>query len=376
MRVLHVISSGGMYGAEAVILQLMHAGAAAGDESAVAIFDNRAAPNEEFATAARRAGVRVERVVCRGQVDRAVPGRIREVACGMQAHVVHAHGYKADLYCWAGLRVERAGREMGDVGLVSTCHNWLDDGAAVRLYGRLDRWGLRRFDAVVAVSGEIERRLSGSGVPEARITVIPNGIAVERFAGAAAGKGAGPGLRVGMLSRLSPEKGVDVFLRAAARVRTRVPGVRFVVYGEGPERVRLEGLRREIGMDDVLEMPGSQEDVAGALAGLDVLVMASRFEGLPMALLEGMASARAVVATAVGEIPTVLKDGRTGRLVRSEDVDGMGTAVTELLGDVEARRAMGMAARAEVGRRFSAEEMARRYREVYGRAMRPRRVLT
>ncbi len=363
MRVLHVISSGGMYGAEAVILQLMAAGSAAGEESAVAIFDNRSAPNEEFAEAAGRAGVRMERVVCRGQVDRAVPGRIRELARGMEADVVHAHGYKADLYSWVGLRGVGAG--MGRVGLVSTCHNWLDDGAAVRVYGWLDRTVLRRFDGVVAVSDGIERRLRGSGVE--RVTVIPNGIAVERFAGARAG--VGEGMFVGMLARLSAEKGVDVFLRAAARVRAEVPGARFVVWGEGPERGALERLRGELGLAEVVAMPGRQEDVAGALRAMDVLVMASRFEGLPMTLLEGMASGRAVVATAVGEIPAVLEEGRTGRLVRTEDAEGMAAAVVELLRDGEGRRAMGTAAQAEVERRFSAAEMRRRYRAVYERAV-------
>ncbi len=361
MRVLHVISSGGMYGAESVILQLLATG---GDGSAVAIFDNRSAPNEEFAAAAGRAGVRVERVVCRGQVDRTVPGQIREVARVVGAEVVHAHGYKADLYSWVGLRGMGAG--MGRVGLVSTCHNWLDDGAAVRVYGRLDRMVLRRFDGVVAVSGGVERRLRGSGVE--RVTVIPNGIGVERFAA----EGTGDGVTVGMLTRLSAEKGVDVFLRAAARVWAAVPAARFVVWGEGPERGALEGLRAELGLNEVVAMPGRQEDVAGALRAMEVLVLASRFEGLPMTLLEGMASGRAVVATAVGEVPTVLDEGRTGHLVPSEDAEAMAGAVVGLLRDETGRRAMGAAARAEVEQRFSAAEMARRYGAVYAAAVRGR----
>lgn len=355
-----------MYGAESVILQLMAAGRAVGDESTVAIFDNRSAPNEEFATAAERAGVRVERVVCRGQVDRRVPGRIREVARAVRAEVVHAHGYKADLYSWAGLRGLGVG--MGRVGLVSTCHNWLDDGRAVRLYGRLDRWVLRRFDGVVAVSGGVERRLLASGVE--RVVLIPNGIGVERFR--AARDGEGEGALVGMVARLSAEKGVDIFLRAAARVRELVPGARFVVWGEGPERAALEALRAELGLDGVVAMPGRQDDVAGALGRMDVLVLASRFEGLPMTLLEGMASGRAVVATAVGEVPTVLEDCRTGRLVPSEDAEAMARAVAELLGDAAGRRTMGMAAREVVERRFSAAAMARRYGAVYQQTLVPR----
>ncbi len=373
MRVLHVISSGGMYGAEAVILQLMRAGAEGGDESAVAIFDNRSAPNEEFAEAAGRAGVRVERVVCEGQMDRRVPGRIWGLARGMGAEVVHAHGYKADLYTWAGLRG-------GGVALVSTCHTWYDNGLAVRVYGALDRGVLRDFDGVVAVSEEVRERLLRAGVRAERTALIANGLEVGPYAGMAAGVGRGETPVVGLGARLAREKGVDVFLRMAAGVRAERPEARFAVWGEGPERASLERLRGELGLENVVAMPGRREDMVEALEEMDVWVSASRQEGLPMALLEAMAAGRAVVATAVGEVPGVVEDGRTGYLVGSEDVEGMVRRVEELLGDEGRRRAMGEAARSEVRGRFGAEAMMRRYRAVYegamARAAKRRRVLS
>ena len=156
MKVLHVISSGGMYGAEAVILQLARTMARVGDESVLGIFDNLAQPNDEFQRAAARAGVQAAAIVCQGQLDFGVPRRIRELARGLGADVVHAHGYKADLYCWAGLRG-------CGVPLVSTCHTWYDNGLALRVYGALDRAVLRGFARVVAVSGEVRERLLGAG---------------------------------------------------------------------------------------------------------------------------------------------------------------------------------------------------------------------
>ena len=363
MKVLHVISSGGMYGAEAVILQLARTMARAGDESVLGIFDNLAQPNDEFLRAAARAGVRAEAVVCRGQLDLSVPKRIRALAKKCGADVVHAHGYKADLYAWAGLR----GR---GVPLVSTCHTWYDNGMALRMYGALDRAALRGFAGVVAVSAEVRARLLAAGVAAERIAVIANGIDTEPFAAATAGEGLGDGVcRVGLVGRLAPEKGVDLFARAAALVRARVPGVRFVVYGEGPERAVLEGLIGELGLGGEFVLAGRREEMAGAFAEMDVMVSASRQEGLPIALLEGMASGRAMVATEVGEVPAVLEDGRTGMLVEAGDVEGLATAIVGLLRDTARRRAIGMAARAVVRERFSADAMLARYREVYGAAI-------
>ncbi len=360
-----MISSGGMYGAEAVILQL--AGTMTrwgpGDESTLGIFDNRANPNEEFRLVAVRAGLNVEPIVCRGQVDRTVPARIRAVAEATGADVVHAHGYKADLYCWAGLR----GR---GVPLVSTCHTWYDNGPALRVYGVLDRAVLRGFAGVVAVSAEVRERLLAAGVAAERISLIPNGIDPKPYAAAAPGSGeGGGGPVVGLVGRLAPEKGVDVFVRAAALVRARLPEARFVVYGEGPGRGALEALVLELGIGEAVALSGRQENMPAAFASMDVMVSASRQEGLPMALLEGMASGRAIVATAVGEVPTVLAHERTGVLVGSEDVAAMAAAIEDLLRRPERRRVLGEAARQEVQERFSAEAMTGRYREVYATAI-------
>lgn len=368
MKVLHVISSGGMYGAEAVILQLARTMARAGDACVLGIFDNLAQPNDEFQQAAARAGVRAESILCRGQLDVAVPGRIRALAERCGADVVHAHGYKADLYAWAALRDAWAG--VRGVPLVSTCHTWYDNGVALKVYGLLDRAVLRGFAGVVAVSAEVRVRLLGAGVLAERVTLIANGVDEEPFASAVLGEGLGDGvLRVGLVGRLAPEKGIDLFARAAVLVREQMPGVRFVVFGEGPERAALEGLIRELGLKGEFVLAGRRDDMAVAFTEMDVMVSASRQEGLPIALLEGMASGRAIVATAVGEVPAVLEGGRTGLLVEAGDVEGLAAATVLLLKDPGRRRGMGAAARDEVRTRFSADAMTARYREVYERAI-------
>ena len=151
MNVLHVISSGGLYGAEAVILQLSaESCASGGDANSLGVFHHAGQPVPELHPVAREAGVCSECIECRGQLDLAAVQSIRELAARVGADVVHAHGYKADLYTFAALRGVR-GR-----ALVSTCHTWYDNDWSVRLYGAADRWVLRQFHEVVAVSAEVQ----------------------------------------------------------------------------------------------------------------------------------------------------------------------------------------------------------------------------
>jgi glycosyltransferase involved in cell wall biosynthesis len=257
------------------------------------------------------------------------------------------------------------------VPLVSTCHTWYDTDRMVRLYGALDRFVLRRYARVVAVSDEVKRRLLKAGVREERIRIVRNGIDLRQFEGAEATLRAefGDAVVVGLVGRLAWEKGVDVFLRAAAKVLVEFPEVRFVVAGDGPDREKLDGLIEELGIGARVAMLGRREDMAGVYASLDVMVSASRQEGLPMAILEGMASGRAMVATAVGEVPKLVVDGKTGVLVQAEDVEALAAGIAGLLRDKERRARLGAAARERVRAEYSAERMAGEYLRVYEEAM-------
>ncbi len=140
-------------------------------------------------------------------------------------------------------------------------------------------------------------------------------------------------LVVGWIGRLSSEKGADIFLRAAARVLAECPGARFVVVGDGPDLATLNALIDDLNIRKSVLLVGRREDMPAVYASLDVMVSSSRQEGLPMAILEGMASGLPLVATAVGDVPTVVRDGRTGILVPSENVESLAEAMVELLRD-------------------------------------------
>jgi glycosyltransferase involved in cell wall biosynthesis len=174
---------------------------------------------------------------------------------------------------------------------------------------------------------------------------------------------------VGLIGRLAWEKGVDVFLQAAARVLAESSAAKFVVVGEGPDRERLDRLIDQLEIRGTVSMLGRRDDMPAVYASLDIMVSSSRQEGLPMAILEGMASSLPLVASAVGEVPTVVQDGVTGLLVPAEDVERLATSILELLRDAAKRKRFGAAARKLIEDEYSAERMTADYLRVYAEAI-------
>jgi glycosyltransferase involved in cell wall biosynthesis len=362
MKILHIISSGGLYGAEAVILNMSRTLNEGPHSSVLGVFSNLPNPNLQFHEAAVKEGIESHLIPCKGQIDRTVAASIRELAASTNADVVHAHGYKADIYVYFALRTS-------GIPFVSTCHNWIDNDLRVTLYGNADRLVLRNYAAVVAVSDEVKQRLLKAGVRKERIHLVRNGIDLRPF------DNANPSLRntsitndpqiVGLVGRLSVEKGVDIFLRAAALVLAEFPSTKFVIVGEGPDREKLEALINELKLRDSVSMVGRRNDMPGVYASLDILVSSSRLEGLPMTILEGMASRLPLVAASVGDVPTVVLDGDTGMLVPPENVEALASRIVDLLRNPEQRKHFGAAARKLIEDEYSAERMTADYLRVY-----------
>jgi glycosyltransferase involved in cell wall biosynthesis len=367
MKVLHIISSGGMYGAEAVILNLLRTLNEGGHHGILGVFSNSSNPNLQLHERAAKAGVESHLIPCQGQIDRTVTGRIRELVRQTGAEVVHAHGYKADVYVYLALRGS-------GTPLISTCHNWLEQNPLVSFYGVVDRLVLRRYTAVVAVSDQVKERLLTAGVSGDLVYQVENGIDLRPFDGAPASLreeiGSKQVLVVGWVGRLSHEKGADIFIQAAAKTLAHLPETKFIVVGDGPDRNELESLIDKLHIGGNVRLMGQRDDIPSVFASLDVAVSSSRQEGLPMAILEGMASRLPWIATAVGNVPTVILDGVTGVLVPSENVEFLSGALVALLQDAGRRERFAMAGRKLVEEKFSAERMAEDYLRIYSESMR------
>ena len=178
MNVVQMISSEGFYGAESMLVNLTKSLRTLGCDASIAIFRDRRRPHSELDEVAIGQLLPTHAIECAGRWDWASVERIRDIASDRQAAVFHAHGYKADLYAYAGLRRKR-------VALVSTCHNWPSRQPLMQAYAKADRMVLRRFDRVTTPSPEVAGVLLRSGVKADKIAYIRNGVDIGRFRGGA-----------------------------------------------------------------------------------------------------------------------------------------------------------------------------------------------
>jgi glycosyltransferase involved in cell wall biosynthesis len=360
VKVLQLISSGGYYGAENMLLNLCASQEKAGCRNSLLLFYNVHVPNVEFYERARRRGLSVRMVHCKGRADWRAVRQIEEFIQEDGIDLVHTHGYKADLYGYLA-----AWRRHKPV--VATSHNWVGGTAALGIYNHLDRMALKRFSALAAVSDAVAQRLLDSGVHPGKIRTIANGIDVQAFEN----REPLQSLRfdrakvIGMVARLDLQKGFEYLLRAIQALRSSFDGLKVVIVGEGPDRAAIENMVEEYGLQSNVILAGQQTDMAGAYAAMDIFVLPSLNEGLPMTILEAMAASRPVIATRVGAIPTVIKDGENGLLVDARDTDGLRNAIASLLSDPDRCRRLGDQAHGWVSANFTSEAMALKYRQMY-----------
>jgi glycosyltransferase involved in cell wall biosynthesis len=272
--------------------------------------------------------------------------------------VLHTHGYKANLYGWL------ASRGLG-IGPVATCHNWPNRKGVLALYATMDRLVLGRFARVFAVSEGVMTLLAQFGIRPPKSQFIANGIDTDRFNGRAgevrAELGVGGGPVIGTVTRLVPGKGIEVVLDAFPAVLVAHPGARLLVVGAGPLDSALKEQAGRLGLEDRVIFTGARGDMPEVYSALDVFVLASFDEGMPMTVLEAMSSGRGVVATRVGAIPRLIRDGENGRLIEPRDAGAVSAAILDVLG----KPGLGEAARRTIVQDFSALAMAGEYRKHY-----------
>jgi glycosyltransferase involved in cell wall biosynthesis len=281
--------------------------------------------------------------------------------------VVHTHLFKSDFHG------RLAARLSGVPVIISTLHNsdaWARNPVLGRLYGATARWA----DRLIAVSEEVRKyAITRTRVQPEKVVTIPNGVSLERFSGQEA---AGRALRgalslpvdaplIGIVGRLMPQKDHSTFLRAAAEMLRAEPRARFLVVGDGQLREQLVAQANDLGLAKAVTFCGLRKDIPAVMAALDLLVFSSRWEGLPVTLLEGMAAGRPVAATAVGGIPGVVVDGVTGLLVSPGDPSALAAACLRVIHDPALGARMGQAGRARVKAHYSIEAMVERTVEQY-----------
>jgi glycosyltransferase involved in cell wall biosynthesis len=294
------------------------------------------------------------------RVDRGFAAHVRSVAT-RRFDLVHTHMFAS---------TAAAVLAGGPAPIVVTEHSeavWrrpADVRAARTLYRRCARF--------IAVSSAIADRLTTVDlVPGAWVDIVPNAIpALPASSGGAEVSIAVDSdcPTVGVVARLQPEKGVDVFLRAAAVIAARHPTARFVVVGDGPQRAALQKLTRQLRIADKVVFTGFVADGAAALSQLDIAVVPSRSEGSPLVVLEAMAAGVPIVATRVGGIPDQVRHGREAILEAPDDHAGIAAACLRLLVAPEVAAGLVAHARGRVAQCFPTHAATAAIEQVYAAA--------
>ncbi len=367
-RILYIIDSLKIGGAEMLLLGLLDAVHARGDVAHVAYFT----PGPLEKRIAER-GVAMTRLSHRGLRDPMALFRTLSLMRRLRPDIVHTHLVKSDL-------IGQMAARLTGIRRLITLHN-TDPWRRNRFMSALYRIAVGKADACIAVSDRVADHVGKySGYRRDRIMTIVNGIDLVQFDPLCQpmdltqfGVPADAPV-VAVIGSLTLQKDHDNFIKAAVALADLKPEPYFLIVGGGTLRDRIAAAIDAAGpLRDRIILTGEISQMPQLLAAVDVLAISSRWEGLPMVLLEGMAMSRAVVATAVGGIPDVVENGVNGALVPAVNPAALAAAIAGFLNDDEARVRLGRAARKTVAKSFDSDAMRRRIFELYDTILEPDR---
>jgi glycosyltransferase involved in cell wall biosynthesis len=320
----------------------------------------------ELARQARSLGITPVVLAARGRYDPALGRELAQAIASFRVNLVHVHGYKAVATSLLARR-----RAASRFAVVKTEHGRPEQtgdrlGACkLRLNEAIGNWATRRVASAVSyVTAELSSHYARAH-NRLRRCIIPNGIdPLDRSAFSRPPELEPGWVHLGIVGRVTEVKGISFALRAFAS--EGVPAtIRLNVLGAGPQQVTLERQARELGLGPRVRFLGFRRDVRDFLAHLDGLLMPSLYEGLPYTLLEAMSLGKPIIASRVGGLAEVLRDGETGLLVPVADVTALRAAIVRLVADVPFAELLGQAAAAAQRRHYTLDRMGAMYWGLY-----------
>ncbi|MBX3011955.1 MAG: GT4 family glycosyltransferase PelF [Caldilineaceae bacterium] len=282
----------------------------------------------------------------------------------------------AILHTWlfhANIPGRLLGRLAGVPIIIGSEHTMGQEG---KLRQRLNRLTAPLADQIICIAQKVaDFAHSAIGIPRAKLVVIPNGVDTQSFAPPPTPPTTDRQPRIfGFVGRLHPVKGLPFLLEAFAQVVAQCPEQQLWLIGEGSERQRLAQQRDALGLTKHVTFWGARQDVAALLQQMDLFVLPSHWEGMPMVLLEAMAVGLPVVATAVGGTPEVVVPGETGYLVPPADPPALAQALLRFCHDPALCQRLGAAGRQRVEQHFSIEQNVAQTVALYEKLLRLKRV--
>jgi len=360
--ILHTIESGGPGGAETVVLNLVKRLNSKRFRSIVLL-----PPGPWLNPRLRELGVPVIEVNWKAWYDPRGPLAMVKTVRKYGVDLIHSHLPGQNFYSCIARTLTRCKTLVTYHGPVE-----FQDGESVK--GKAKLWFVRNTaDRAIVVCKMVKEILVKYGFRDDRVSVIYNGIDPAPYAVPITGTlrsdlGLGSDVRlVGMIANVRQSKGYDVFVRAAAEVCRKFPSAKFLGVGHVDEGLArpIKQLVADLALGDKFIFVGFRPDIPQILGDLDVFVLSSTSEGMPLAVLEAMASRKAIVTTRCGGIPEVVDDGQTGLLVPPSDSGALAKAIAELLSDHSRSLRLGANAHAKFQKEFTLDGMIEQYERLY-----------
>jgi len=370
LSVLHVIDSGGVYGAEKVLLDLMSEQTKMGLKTAVVSIGEKHIKEKPLEHEAVRRGLTVKKFSMRSGPNFMGGLQILRYAQKEGIDLLHSHGYKGNILL--GLIHKRIRK----IPLITTLHGWTstDSFTRMKVYERLDSFCLRFMDAVILVNKSMFSHPRVRNREGLKTFVIDNGIPLANCDFPLQKEQQNvpnqwfdrkKGYTIGSIGRLSQEKGYRYLIEALYLLIHNGIDANLIIMGEGKDRYTLEGLTKKFELADRVLMPGYCANARDYLPYLDVFVLPSLTEGLPITVLEAMQSKVPIVAARVGGVPDVLENEKDGLLIEPRNPEALANAIQRIHDDPELKNSFVTSAYTKVVNSYTTEKMARKYLEVY-----------
>ena len=360
ITILHLRSSGGMLGAENVIIEIIKESRNFGYEGIIGIIKNTSDPVPDLLLVAESQGIQTKVFECRWSFD---INTVREIRIFLKKHtikILHCHGYKENFYgFFANSKIPK----------IATNHLWKGSNFKAKSYCLIDSLIIRSFDGIVGVSDEIVDNMRKIGITKS--FKISNGIDCKKF-----------DIRpktntllekfnikstdfvLGMISSLTYEKNHQAALEAIYKIHN--PKLKLIIVGSGKLDNQIRRQVDKLGLSHQVIFTGSLLYINDVLSVIDVFLLPSLKEGLPMALLEAMASGKAVIASDVGDIKKVIIHNINGLLIKNNDIGNLVESINFFIMNQNKIYEYGYAARRTVHSMFSSKIMAENYCILYG----------
>jgi len=316
----------------------------------------------EFARVMRLSGANVAELRQNKKFDMNLVDQAESIVKREGCQILQSHGYKSHVLCALLKRRVR-------LPWVAFVHGWTSENMKMHCYRIVEMGLVTLATRVVAVSEALGKRLPG--IAQRKMTVIPNAVDPAEL-NDSSGRDvrhelgiSGEALVVGVVGRLSPEKGQIFFLKALARTRQRVPNAVGILLGDGQDRAMLEAEAARCGLAGAVYFTGHVSGLGDYYRAMDLVAMPSLSEGMPNVALEAMIFGKPVVASRVGGVPEVVVEGETGFMVTAGDSESLAVALIRMLESPSRMQAMGEAGRRRALDNFSPTARVDRVLELY-----------